>query len=44
MQTKPSHFKVECSECHATVTQCRCLGPKKITYIVCDACKKKAGK
>lgn len=37
-----THFKVVCSECGATISQCRCMDPnKKVVEGLCDKCRAK---
>lgn len=35
------HFKEVCKMCRKTVAQCRCMGPKPTTLVICDECSKK---
>lgn len=32
------HYLVKCRICDGIIRQCRCTGPKTITYEVCDSC------
>lgn len=35
-----SHGRVECSECHKIVQQCRCMeSGKTVEFIICPTCK-----
>lgn len=34
------HFRQLCRHCGEVIMQCRCPGPKPITYGVCEACRK----
>lgn len=35
-----SHGRVECSECHKIIQQCRCMeNGKTVEYTVCVSCK-----
>ena len=35
------HEKHVCEKCFRVIYQCRCMGPKKVTYGICDICAKK---
>ncbi len=39
MSDHPGHEAVICSLCNTTISQCRCPGPKTVTYDTCDKCK-----
>lgn len=34
------HGKTYCRECNILISQCRCMGPHKVMYDVCEQCKK----
>lgn len=36
-----NHYIVKCEGCGEVVRQCRCPGPKAVTYETCEECKKK---
>ena len=35
------HFKTVCSCCGTVIAQCRCPGPKKVSYETCAVCKRR---
>lgn len=34
-----SHFIIRCKNCQKVISQCRCMGPKKESWSLCDSCK-----
>ena len=34
-----THYMKVCKECEKIMEQCRCPGPKSVTYETCEQCK-----